>query len=51
MTPFWNKENPKKKSNPLTIKQKSAAKRRAEANGRHYPNLIDNAWASNKKKK
>lgn len=51
MSEFWNKNNPKKKSTPLTIKQKTAAKRRAEAAGRPYPNLVDNAWASNRKKK
>jgi hypothetical protein len=43
--PFWEKKNPKKKSTPLTAAQKSAAKRRAKAAGRPYPNLVDNAAA------
>lgn len=48
---FWNKPNPKKKSTPLTAAQKSAAKRRAKAAGRPYPNLVDNAAVKRKKKK
>ena len=40
---FWEKKNPKKKSKPLTASQKAAAKRRARAAGRPYPNLVDNA--------
>ncbi len=43
---FWDKKNPKKKSAPLSAGQKKAAKARAEAAGRKYPNLVDNAWAS-----
>jgi hypothetical protein len=46
---FWDKKNPKKKSTPLTDKQKAAARARAKAAGRPYPNLIDNAWASRQK--
>jgi hypothetical protein len=42
---FWDKKNPNKKSKPLTPGQKSAAKKRAAAAGRPYPNLVDNAWA------
>lgn len=42
-TPFWEKKNPKKKSKPLTPRQKAAAKKRAKAAGRPYPNLVDNA--------
>jgi hypothetical protein len=41
--PFWEQENPKKRSKKLTSKEKSAAKARAKAAGRPYPNLIDNA--------
>jgi len=41
--PFWDKPNPKSKPTPLTPAQKSAAKRRAKAAGRPYPNLVDNA--------
>ena len=40
---FWDKPNPKRKSTPLTAAQKAAAKRRAKAAGRPYPNLVDNA--------
>ena len=40
---FWDKKNPKKTSKTLTPAQKSAAKARAKAAGRKYPNLIDNA--------
>lgn len=47
---FWDKPNPKKKSTPLTAAQKSAAKRRAKAAGRPYPNLVDNAAVRKKKK-
>lgn len=42
----WDQPNPKSKSKPLTASQKAAAKRRAKAAGRKYPNLIDNMWAS-----
>lgn len=41
--PFWETKNPKKKSTPLTPAQKAAAKKRAAAAGRPYPNLVDNA--------
>ena len=47
---FWDKPNPKKKSKPLTASQKAAAKRRAKAAGRPYPNLVDNAAVRRKKK-
>jgi hypothetical protein len=47
---FWDTKNPKKKSTPLTPAQKAAAKARAKAAGRPYPNLVDNAAASRKKK-
>jgi hypothetical protein len=49
--PFWETKNPKKKSTKLTPAQKSAARARAKAAGRPYPNLIDNAAAARKKKK
>jgi hypothetical protein len=48
--PFWETKNPKKKSTKLTPAQKTAAKKRAKAAGRPYPNLIDNAAAARKKK-
>jgi hypothetical protein len=47
---FWDKPNPNKKSKPLTPAQKAAAKARAKAAGRPYPNLVDNAAAKRKAK-
>jgi len=48
---FWDKKNPKRTSTKLTSAQKAAAKRRAKAAGRPYPNLIDNAAVARKKGK
>jgi hypothetical protein len=48
---FWDKKNPKKKSTKLTPAQKAAAKKRAKAAGRPYPNLVDNAAVLKKKGK
>jgi hypothetical protein len=48
---FWDKKNPKKTSKKLTPAQKAAAKKRAKAAGRPYPNLIDNAAVARKKGK
>ena len=48
---FWDKKNPKEKSKTLTPAQKASAKARAKAAGRPYPNLVDNAAATRKKKK
>jgi len=48
--PVWETKNPKKKSTKLTPAKKSAAKARAKAAGRPYPNLIDNMVAARKKK-
>ena len=45
---FWDTKNPNKKSKPMSAAQKAAAKARAKKAGRPYPNLVDNAWASNK---
>jgi hypothetical protein len=47
---FWDTKNPKKISKKLTPAQKTAAKARAKAAGRPYPNLIDNAAVAKKKK-
>ena len=47
---FWDKKNPKKTSSKLTPAQKSAAKARAKAAGRPYPNLVDNAAVARGKK-
>jgi hypothetical protein len=48
---FWDKKNPKQKSTKLTSAQKAAAKARAKAAGRKYPNLVDNAAVARKAKK
>ncbi len=47
-TPPWKKkrQNTGKKKTKLTPEQIEAAKDRAFANGRRYPNLIDNMWAA-----
>ena len=50
MKKVWETKNPKKKSTPLTPRQKAAAKSRAKAAGRPYPNLIDNAAVKRGKK-
>jgi len=46
-TPPWKKPAPKGQSTqPLSPSQKAAARRRADENGRRYPNLVDNMWAA-----
>ena len=49
---FWRKDNPlpKKERTNLAPKQESAAKARAKAAGRPYPNLVDNAAVARKAK-
>jgi hypothetical protein len=47
----WDTPDPKKKITHLSSKKKSAAKARAKAAGRPYPNLIDNMNAAKKKGK
>ena len=47
---FWDKKNPKRTSTKLTSAQKAAARARAKAAGRPYPNLVDNAAVARKKK-
>jgi hypothetical protein len=47
----WETPDPTKKDKKLSPKKKSAAKARAAAAGRPYPNLIDNMALSKKKKK
>lgn len=48
MKPVWETDAPttkggkKRKPKSLSVKQKTAAKRRAKAAGRPYPNLVDN---------
>ena len=48
--PVWDKPRPKGlgKSKKLTPAQKAKAKARAKANGRKYPNLVDNMWAASR---
>ncbi len=48
---FWDKKNPKSTSTKLTSAQKAAARKRAKAAGRKYPNLVDNAAVLRKKGK
>jgi len=45
--PPWKKPAPRrgKTATQLTPAQKAAARQRADAAGRRYPNLIDNMWA------
>jgi hypothetical protein len=50
MKKVWETKNPKKKSTKLTPAKKTAAKARAKAAGRPYPNLIDNMAVARKKK-
>jgi hypothetical protein len=46
----WKKPNPRKASKraprKLSAEQKASARARAKRAGRHYPNLVDNMWAS-----
>ena len=45
--PIWAKPAPQDKAKTkLTPEQIAAARKRAEENGRRYPNLIDNMWAA-----
>ncbi|MFZ4124980.1 MAG: hypothetical protein ACOYJ2_02765 [Rickettsiales bacterium] len=44
--PWEQKPEKKGKSTKLTPEQIAAARKRAEENGRRYPNLIDNMWAA-----
>lgn len=43
--PVWDTPNPNKKSVKMAASRVAAAKARAKAAGRPYPNLIDNMWA------
>jgi hypothetical protein len=47
----WNTPDPTKKDKKLSGSQKAAAKARAKAAGRPYPNLVDNMAAAKKAKK
>lgn len=52
-TPPWKKPNPVKRAarTKLTPAQKKAAKARADAAGRRYPNLVDNMAVAKQAKK
>ncbi|GAB3344253.1 hypothetical protein GCM10027359_26480 [Marilutibacter aestuarii] len=45
--PPWKKPPPRRQRAPVPLSesQKAAARERAEAAGRRYPNLVDNMWA------
>jgi len=49
--PIWERSRPAKLGKPsvLTATKKAAAKARAKAAGRPYPNMVDNIWAARKK--
>ena len=47
----WDTPDPSKKDKKLSPAKKSAAKARAKAAGRPYPNLIDNMAVAKKEKK
>lgn len=51
--PIWDEDRPEDLGKPkkLSVKKKAFAKRRAEAAGRPYPNLVDNLAAARKKGK
>ena len=47
----WDTPDPTKKDKKLSPKKKSAAKARAKAAGRPYPNAVDNMAMAKKKGK
>lgn len=49
--PVWERERPADLGKPksLSVKRKAAAKRRAKAAGRPWPNLVDNMFAARKR--
>ena len=44
--PPWKRARPPGKATPLSTRQIEAARARAAAAGRRYPNLVDNMWAA-----
>ncbi|NGY04711.1 hypothetical protein [Solimonas terrae] len=42
----WKRPKPAGRSSALGAAQKAAARERAAAAGRRYPNLVDNMWAA-----
>jgi hypothetical protein len=51
--PIWEKDRPEDlgKPKPLAVKRKAAAKAKAKAAGRPYPNMVDNLAAARTKGK
>jgi len=49
--PVWETPDPSKKDKKLTKPKKAAAKARAKAAGRPYPNAVDNIAAARKGKR
>ena len=47
----WGTPDPSKKDKKLSPEKKAAAKARAKAAGRPYPNAVDNIAVARKKKK
>ena len=49
--PVWEKPRAKQLGKPsvLSAVKKAAAKARAKAAGRPYPNMVDNIWAARRK--
>ena len=50
--PPWKQPKPPGAKRPavLTARQREAARQRADAAGRRYPNLVDNMWAARQPK-
>ncbi len=49
--PPWKRKNPNSKHTKLTEEEKDMARARAAMAGRRYPNLVDNMWAAQQRKK
>jgi hypothetical protein len=50
-TPPWKRKRPAGPRTKLTAAQKAEARKRAEAAGRRYPNLVDNMAVARAAKK
>ncbi|CAN5786948.1 hypothetical protein BH11MYX3_BH11MYX3_44470 [soil metagenome] len=48
--PPWKKPRPPGPRTKLNAEDKAAAKARAKRAGRRYPNLVDNMWATRRKR-
>ena len=47
--PPWKRRKTGRRGPPLSAAQIAAARARAAAAGRRYPNLVDNMWAARQK--